>query len=169
MCIRDRLTYSVQYIDKSEYWPFKYFEFSEKTFKPLSRVKSAQKHTFRNVRFLMENSAKTPWQGLGITMARMKSLCHCCFRQPREEIQIGPNWDLSKALNNHNLTNQWEQLRNTPPAKMLEANQPRPGHIILCFFSMCFSGSSWVWKLFPQSLACKFCYKNSVTKKISFI
>ena len=26
--------------------------------------------------------------------------CHCCFRQPGEEIQIGPNWDLSKALNN---------------------------------------------------------------------
>ena len=25
---------------------------------------------------------------------------HCCFRQPGEEIQIGPNWDLSKALNN---------------------------------------------------------------------
>ena len=26
--------------------------------------------------------------------------CHSCFRQPGEEIQIGPNWDLSKALNN---------------------------------------------------------------------
>ena len=25
---------------------------------------------------------------------------HCCFRQQGEEIQIGPNWDLSKALNN---------------------------------------------------------------------
>ena len=24
----------------------------------------------------------------------------CCSRQPGEEIQIGPNWDLSKALNN---------------------------------------------------------------------
>ena len=68
-------------------------------------------------------------------------------------------------LSPHHLTNQWEQLRNTPPAKMSGANQPRPGHIIWCFFSMCFSGSSWVWKLFPQSLACKLCYKNSVTQK----
>ena len=28
------------------------------------------------------------------------NLRHCYFRQPGEEIQIGPNWDLSKALNN---------------------------------------------------------------------
>ena len=28
------------------------------------------------------------------------SILHCCFTQPGEEIQIGPNWDLSKALNN---------------------------------------------------------------------
>ena len=27
----------------------------------------------------------------------------CCFRQPGEEIQIGPNWDMSKALNNRYL------------------------------------------------------------------
>ena len=26
--------------------------------------------------------------------------CHCFYRQPGEGIQIGPNWDLSKALNN---------------------------------------------------------------------
>ena len=25
---------------------------------------------------------------------------HCCFRHPGDEFQIGPNWDLSKALNN---------------------------------------------------------------------
>ena len=25
---------------------------------------------------------------------------HCFYRQPGEGIQIGPNWDLSKALNN---------------------------------------------------------------------
>ena len=25
---------------------------------------------------------------------------HCFYRQPGEDIQIGPNWDLSKALNN---------------------------------------------------------------------
>ena len=32
--------------------------------------------------------------------SKERILCHCCFRPPGEEFQIGPKRDLSKALNN---------------------------------------------------------------------
>ena len=34
------------------------------------------------------------------SMGIYKYVSHCFYRQPGEGIQIGPNWDLSKALNN---------------------------------------------------------------------
>ena len=34
------------------------------------------------------------------TPLKTKITHHCFYRQPEEGIQIGPNWDLSKALNN---------------------------------------------------------------------
>ena len=50
-------------------------------------------------------------------------LCHCCFRQPGEGIQIGPNWDLSKALNNR-------YRLPAPPAS------PAPGHFGVLLIKM---------------------------------
>ena len=44
----------------------------------------------------MVGNGRKWWEMVG---QNTKEAGHCCFRQPGEEIQIGPNWDLSKALN----------------------------------------------------------------------
>ena len=48
---------------------------------------------------------------------------HCFYRQPGEGIQIGPNWDLSKALNNR-------YRLPAPPAS------PAPGHFGVLLIKM---------------------------------
>ena len=57
---------------------------------------------------------------LVVTHVRLPSKLHCFYRQPGEGIQIGPNWDLSKALNN----------RYRPPAP------PAPGHFGVLLIKM---------------------------------
>ena len=48
---------------------------------------------------------------------------HCFYRQPGEGIRIGPNWDLSKALNNR-------YRLPAPPAS------PAPGHFGVLLIKM---------------------------------
>ena len=52
-------------------------------------------------KYLLPNlySLKRKWK-ISFILGDTVYTVHCCFRQPGEGIQIEPNWDLSKALNN---------------------------------------------------------------------
>ena len=66
---------------------------------------------------------------------------HCFYRQPGEGIRIGPNWDLSKALNNR-------YRLPTPHAS------PAPGHfgvLLIKMHLLAFVGVAIKWIIRPKT------------------